>query len=935
MANTKFLQRISAGVGLVVLAIAIRWFVFSPEFANGVIWKWLVYFARARWGIATIVGPTLVTVAALTVGRKLLYPVLVTRPSTSRVGIDPWTGKRFPRLMVDLFMVTALSLLMAVLGIAITHTVLLHGNERFGEPQDLLLREEPTAELPQAVPAVQANANQNITVKTHKDETKPIIWNWFQYSVWLGFGSVFPIAMLFISAKQHSLPIPPVPGVSNETPPRYVMNLVWGIIGIGAGFVLAAAFLLFVSTVQRTVFGSESLRGLLPFDSWLRDAASGKPEWWIGEQFRRAMGRVFDGPGYTDAQKRIYPAHLEMVVASIFAMTIYVSWWIVGHRDKKWTNSLWPSGFYVLLLLAFLQVQLGGLAFFLDRFGLPSSVVVLGWVVLMYAIFKADNFYAIDPQLTKGESEERDKALQRRNNDPPEHNANRPLGLNLAIARAALNPSPPARLYWKDALKNWKFPAVGSDGKRTMVVVTASGGGIQASAWTAKVLTELDKYEGFSESIGMISAVSGGSVGSMYYLCHRGLRKNDPSQQLAMDLSPEQQGRILLSACGPALEAVSWGVTFPDLARTLFPPIVDKYEDRGWALESASWNRLGPCLATGNDRTRLLEPLDRYLMADLRLRDFIRPFNDGQTPAVIFNATSVETGQRVLFSTVDLSRQAGIGSESHRTAKKAAELVINPIDWYSLYDAGNPRLTTAVRLSASFSFVAPVARAGESENKERMHLCDGGYSSNSGLVTAIRAIDRLLEESSDNFTVLPFDRVLIVSIAPYAAATADLREGGNGFVAQATGPQAALANVRVSSQAERDQLELELLLKKYANWENATPVSAVTLRFDVSKKDREGKTRSATPPLSWNLIPSAAVAIDEAWRNIASPQPKLMTDAAPDEAGPPPASSIRPTRAGFKLFRSDASENVQAREKEIMLESLADLEKFFPKKPAK
>jgi len=61
---------------------------------------------------------------------------------------------------------------------------------------------------------------------------------------------------------------------------------------------------------------------------------------------------------------------------------------------------------------------------------------------------------------------------------------------------------------------------VGSDGKRTLVVVTAAGGGIQASAWTAQVLTGLhERYKNtFTQSIGVISAVSGGSVGVMFFL---------------------------------------------------------------------------------------------------------------------------------------------------------------------------------------------------------------------------------------------------------------------------------------------------------------------------------------------------------------------------------------------------------------------------------
>ena len=53
-----------------------------------------------------------------------------------------------------------------------------------------------------------------------------------------------------------------------------------------------------------------------------------------------------------------------------------------------------------------------------------------------------------------------------------------------------------------------------------MVVVTTSGGGIKAAYWTTQVLTTLQKELGekFSSSIVLITAASGGSVGTMYFV---------------------------------------------------------------------------------------------------------------------------------------------------------------------------------------------------------------------------------------------------------------------------------------------------------------------------------------------------------------------------------------------------------------------------------
>jgi len=55
---------------------------------------------------------------------------------------------------------------------------------------------------------------------------------------------------------------------------------------------------------------------------------------------------------------------------------------------------------------------------------------------------------------------------------------------------------------------------------RSLIIVCASGGGIQAAGWTTIVLTGLQTSLGkkFTKAIGLISSVSGGSVGTMYYL---------------------------------------------------------------------------------------------------------------------------------------------------------------------------------------------------------------------------------------------------------------------------------------------------------------------------------------------------------------------------------------------------------------------------------
>lgn len=63
-------------------------------------------------------------------------------------------------------------------------------------------------------------------------------------------------------------------------------------------------------------------------------------------------------------------------------------------------------------------------------------------------------------------------------------------------------------------------------GKKPLILVATAGGGIQAGAWTAEVLSGLEDLSkntwktnySFADSLTLVSSVSGGATGSMYFL---------------------------------------------------------------------------------------------------------------------------------------------------------------------------------------------------------------------------------------------------------------------------------------------------------------------------------------------------------------------------------------------------------------------------------
>ncbi len=547
------------------------------------------------------------------------------------------------------------------------------------------------------------------------------------------------------------------------------------------------------------------------------------------------------GSGFTDPQtKRLLPGHQQMFVTALISIAVYLVVWTVSWFDSTWTMYRFPAGFYILVLTYSVGTIVGGLAYILDRFHVPLLVMAAIYLLAIAPIGDHDRYFELIYEPAEhAKVEIRDSSEAGARGDNATNNA----FLAAYHARPDSSAGYADRPYLMDILDKYELPS-GMGGKRTLVVVTASGGGIQASAWTARVLTGLgERLPWFDQSIGLLSGVSGGSVGVMQYLAHRGLRAPEGG---SMSLTPDTRQKIRDMASASSLEAVSWGVAFPDFARMVLPFKILRTEiDRGFALESSWWNRMGA------------EPADRDAMRELRLRDLTQMTADAKFPPVIFNATLVETGQRVLISPIRTNSvarpTAPATPPSPPTPEQRSSDLIGttdvPIDLLEFYGEAlrspllaNPRLSTAVRLSATFAYVTPAARPlpipvnqlldrwrdsadvrlTEQErealaNRFDLHLVDGGYSDNAGLVSAIKVVHQLINEihnraASNSDYALPFDQILFLRIEPFPRNRPEIVAENSGLSTALLAPSTTLGNARVSSQAERGDLEMELLI---------------------------------------------------------------------------------------------------------------------------
>lgn len=367
------------------------------------------------------------------------------------------------------------------------------------------------------------------------------------------------------------------------------------------------------------------------------------------------------------------------------------------------------------------------------------------------------------------------------------------------------------------------YTTIVASAQARVIVAAANGGGVQAGAWAAQVLYGLYEEcgEPFQRSLRMISSVSGGSVGNAFFvhwLDNRGDARR-PDEAATMS----------------SLDEVAWGLVWPDFLRALVPWLLGGLIGRGRALERA-WLLNGARRLTA--RGKMDEPLSSW---NERVAE-------GNLPAVVMNATIAETGERLLIATTQL-----VDRTHGRARVDAAELhTING----ETFDVG---VVTAARLSASFPYVTPAARA--DGPGPLPHVVDGGYYDNYGMATMVEWLDEALTGARGKVK-----SVLVVQIhgAPVDPGSSDRRHTkGRGWFYQAFAPLQALLAVRTAGQVAHNDIELELLQQKWSASE--IPIHSVTFEF-----------HNPDAPLSWHLTPTEVREIRRVWLNDMEPCKRLV-----------------------------------------------------------
>jgi len=604
-------------------------------------------------------------------------------------------------------------------------------------------------------------------------------WPWMLawIVVWLAIGLCLPAICAWATPYGDMGKAPEINEIVRDYGPAMLQ-------GIG----VATLLLLLSSGIARFAIGHRlTAAELLPSDACFRNLAGTR----VVAAADSALARLLSGmPGYaepvTDEKAgpdespsyRLRPGHAQLTFTLFMALAGYA----IVYFTIQPTSVAVPVLFYVLLILLIAGTLLTAASFWLDLYRLPVPIVLLVTGILVNMASRNDHYFAMQ-------------------------------------VRPSTAPEPPT---FYELVRQWGLPdeesspvalPQGKDGKRTLIVVAAAGGGIQAAAWTTKVMTELHRRYGipFTRSVRLTSGVSGGSVGLMYYLDRWG--------DLVNAKTPEATQQAIVSineqARASSLEATAWGIAFYDLVPTILP--VRRWwpgllHDRGTVLEKLWASRLAHGDTTSYTMRRLLHDIEQ-----------------SGAPIPIFNSTNGSTGARFLWTPIRL-----IERDNGR--------VCDPEELVQAYPDWDLSVVSAARLSATFSYVSPICRpAFENVPFPRVPFADGGYAENEGILTVIQSLTQLLshyQTDESRSESPPFDRVLIVRILPFAGevpqprttydqADADLEDqiSSSAWRRALTGPLELLTQVRESSQSERGEWEaaqMQAMLvadaRRWAQW---------------------------------------------------------------------------------------------------------------------
>lgn len=271
-------------------------------------------------------------------------------------------------------------------------------------------------------------------------------------------------------------------------------------------------------------------------------------------------------------------------------------------------------------------------------------------------------------------------------------------------------------------LQNWKYKQ--HTDKPVMLFINVSGGGLRSATFVMNMLQQIDSIAGgqLMKQTFLISGASGGMLSATYF---RELYLNKIQGKPLDIYNPGYINNITQDLLNPVFSSL--------VSRDIFSPVqkfsVGPYryiKDRGYAFEKNLDENAGGLLGR-------------------QLKDYAAAEHSASIPLMIFNSVITRDGRKVMIGTQPLSFMM-----KPKYYESDTSFSPDALDFAALFarqDPLNIRLTTALRMNASFPYVLPTVWL---PSNPVIDVMDAGIRDNFGQETTLRFIDNFKEWINEN-----------------------------------------------------------------------------------------------------------------------------------------------------------------------------------------
>lgn len=273
-------------------------------------------------------------------------------------------------------------------------------------------------------------------------------------------------------------------------------------------------------------------------------------------------------------------------------------------------------------------------------------------------------------------------------------------------------------------LNKWKARVAPDSTKPPLVVITVSGGGSRSAYWTFRALQYADSLSGgklFNNTV-MITGASGGMIGAAYW------RNIHAAHERGLLLNPylgayqDNIGKDLLNAIVFSFASIDMISPFNKITIAGHSYTTD----RGYAMEHEM---------TRNTDGILDKPIGYFCDREA----------NGIIPQLIINGTIVNDGRKLMICNQPV---AYLTQPEYSLNLPAPP--IDAVDFCAFFPEQNAkelRLTSALRMNATFPYILPVVRL---PSNPRMNIMDAGLRDNFGVQVASRYLHVLRDWLKNN-----------------------------------------------------------------------------------------------------------------------------------------------------------------------------------------